>query len=79
MANQNKTYGVVTRCLNVWLYSKPSINSPKVGKLSRGTRVLVKAEEHEKFYRVISAAGFDGYCLKFFIDLDASERPLNEE
>lgn len=62
-------YGVVN-CDKLNVRRGPSKDSKVMCIVSKGEEVMLVAEEStEEWYKVITKTGFDGYCMKEFIDM----------
>lgn len=62
--------GVVANCAKLNVRETPNIDAPVLCILPRGTSVLVNEEEStDKFYKVYSPAGNEGFCMKRYITI----------
>lgn len=63
--------GVVSGCKKLHLRKGPSKESASLCVLNENTEVTVNFEESttEDFYKVCTAAGIEGYCMKKFISI----------
>lgn len=60
--------GVVTNCLKLNVRAEPKPTAEALCVLDRDSEVSVyKAESTDEYYKVCTAAGIEGYCVKFFI------------
>jgi hypothetical protein len=64
-------YGVVTECVKLNVRKEPDVNADVVTTLSLATEVLVDvANSTEEFYKIVTGAGVEGYCMKQYINID---------
>ena len=64
-------YGVVSECAKLRVRKEPSTDAAVICELPLATEVLVdEANSTEEFYKVVTGAGVEGYCMKKFIELD---------
>lgn len=62
--------GVVSGCEKLNLREEASKDSKVLSILNKGTELVVSTEEStEDFYKVITATGVEGYCMKKFITI----------
>lgn len=60
--------GVVTDCAKLNVRAEPSTDAEVVCVISAATELLVdEAESTEDFYKICTAAGVEGYCMRKFI------------
>jgi uncharacterized protein YgiM (DUF1202 family) len=60
----------VVNCLRLHVFSKPSVDSEIVCKFRYLTEVEIDTERStENFYKICTAIGAEGYCLKEFITI----------
>ena len=60
--------GVVTDCAKLNVRAEPSVDAEVVCVISAATELLVdEAESTEDFYKICTAAGVEGYCMRKFI------------
>ena len=63
----NLVLGVV-ECERLYMRGKPSKESKHLAILPKNTEVTIdETESTEDFYKVCTAAGIEGYCMKKFI------------
>lgn len=64
-------YGVVSECAKLRVRKEPSTDADVICELPLATEVLVdESNSTEEFYKVVTGAGVEGYCMKKFIELD---------
>lgn len=64
-------YGVVTECIKLNVRKEPDANADIVTTLSLATEVLVDlVNSTEEFYKIVTGAGVEGYCMKQYINVD---------
>ena len=57
-------------CEKLYVRSDATIDSEPVGIINRGSKVFVYEDEStEEFYKVCTATGLEGYCMKKFISV----------
>lgn len=62
--------GVVTDCLKLNVRKEPDSTAEVVCTIDASTTVVISEEEStEEFYKVYTAAGLEGYCMKKFITI----------
>ena len=60
--------GVVTNCLKLNVRSEPKPTAEALCIVERGSELIVyKDESTEAYYKVCTAAGVEGYCVKFYV------------
>lgn len=65
-----EVYGVVTNCAKLNVRKAPSADANIVTEIAVGTEVMVDdTESTEDFYKVVTEAGIEGYCMKKFITI----------
>lgn len=63
-------FGVVTNCIKLRVRQEPNSDATVLGEIDALTDVQVEmSESTEDFYKVCTASGLDGYCMKKFITL----------
>ncbi len=66
----NLVKGVISGCRKLYVRKKPNKGSVHLCILDAGTEVTVNtAESTEDFYKVCTAAGIEGYCMKKFMSI----------
>lgn len=61
--------GVVTKCAKLNVREQPSIDSDVVCVLDSATKIEINvAESTDEWFRVRTATGIDGYCMRKFVD-----------
>jgi uncharacterized protein YgiM (DUF1202 family) len=62
--------GIVSNCLSLAVRKTPSIKSEIIHVLKYGSEVAIgEKESTDKFYKVSTMSGIEGYCAKEFIEL----------
>lgn len=57
-------------CLRIHVFAKPSVESDIVCKLRYLTELMIESESSTgDFYKVYTAIGAEGYCLKEFVTI----------
>lgn len=60
--------GVVANCLKLNVRAEPKPTAEALCVLDRDSEVSVyKSESTDEYYKVCTAAGVEGYCVKFFV------------
>ena len=64
--------GMVTGCEKLNVRTEPSPTAAIVCEIDRQTEVLIEeAESTEDFYKVCTASGVDGFCMRKFIKIQS--------
>lgn len=67
---KTETVGVVVECGKLNVRSKPDPRASVVCVISKSSEVTINEDEStEDFYKVCTAAGAEGFCMKEFIEL----------
>lgn len=62
--------GVVHECAKLNVRKEPSTSAPVVCTILKGTEVAIFEEEStDEFYKICTASGIEGYCMKQFIKI----------
>lgn len=62
--------GMVSNCEKLNIREEPNPNAKVLGKISANTEILIDGcESTETFYKVCTAAGIEGFCMKKYIRL----------
>ena len=60
--------GIITDCLKADVKEEPSLESESLFKIDALTEVMIdKTLSTDEFYKIYSASGTEGYCLKKYI------------
>ena len=60
--------GIVDNCIRLNVREKPSIDAEILTALEAGSEVrLMKDEIENGFYKICTASGLDGYCMREYI------------
>lgn len=60
----------VVGCEKLYVRSDATIDSEPVGVINRDSKVFVYEDEStEEFYKVCTATGLEGYCMKKFVSV----------
>lgn len=62
--------GIVTNCNKLNVREEPSLDADIVCEITSTTELII--DEHEstdEFYKVFTASGLDGFCMKKFISI----------
>ena len=63
-------HGVVVDCFRLNVRSAPSIDAEIICEIDGSSDMIVDEEEStEEFYKVCTAAGVEGYCMKKFVTI----------
>lgn len=63
-------FGVVANCEKLYVRKAPKIVAEAIGIIDAGDEVEIDVDlSTEKFYRVITASGLKGFCMKEYINL----------
>lgn len=70
-AEPDPVYGVVSECPKLRVRKEPNTDAEVLCELPLATEVLVdESNSTEDFYKIVTGAGVEGYCMKKFINLD---------
>lgn len=70
MHEHEPTIGVVTDCLKLNVRDEANPTAMIVGTINASTELVVDlAESTDEFYKIITSAGVEGYCMKKFITI----------
>jgi hypothetical protein len=62
--------GFVTNCKKLNIREKPTVEAPVVCEIVCQTELMIDEKEStEEFYKVFTAAGIEGFCMKKFITI----------
>ena len=65
-------YGVVTECVKLNVRKEPDVSADVLTTILLGTEVLVdEANSTEDFYKIVTGAGVEGFCVKKFININS--------
>mgnify|MGYP002685185427 CR=1 FL=1 len=60
--------GLVSNCKKLNVREKPTVEAPVVCEIVCRTELMIDEKEStEEFYKVYTAAGIEGFCMKKFI------------
>lgn len=63
--------GTVTNCVNLNVRKTPEFDSDVITLISVTTKVVIdEGESTEEFYKIHTASGAEGFCMKQFISID---------
>ena len=66
------TIGSVVDCIMLNVRKEPSIESEVLCEISWSTEIMVYEEESTgEFYKICTASGVEGYCMKKFISINS--------
>jgi uncharacterized protein YgiM (DUF1202 family) len=66
--DERTVIGVVTNCLNLNIRRKPKADASVICKITSLTEIMIDEKEStDEFYKVCTAAGIDGFCMKKYI------------
>ena len=64
----NILLGLVSNCKKLNVRERPTVHAPVVCEIVCQTELMVDEKEStEEFYKVCTAAGIEGFCMKKFI------------
>lgn len=67
---RNFASGVVTECVRLNVRKTPALDGEVVSTINCLTDVVVDLEDStDEFYKISTAAGVEGFCMKKYIDL----------
>ena len=60
--------GIVTNCRKLNVREEPKLDAPVICEVACQTELIIEeADSTEDFYKVCTAAGIEGFCMKKFI------------
>ena len=63
--------GVVANCVKLNVRNAPNANAPVVCTIPRGTEVeVIEEESTDEFYKVYTASGIEGFCMKQYVTVE---------
>ena len=66
--NQDIKIGIVTGCKRLNVREKPKTDASVICEVNFQTELMIEeADSTEDFYKVCTAAGIEGFCMKKFI------------
>lgn len=65
--------GFVSNCKRLRVRAEASVESENLGSIAEGTEVVILPFEDDKFYKVTTATGLDGYCMKDYITIKTDD------
>lgn len=64
------TIGVVTNCVRLNVREDSEPNAKIVGSINASTELVIDmAESTDEFYKIITSAGIEGFCVKKYITI----------
>lgn len=64
----NVKLGVVSDCIKLNVRKEPKVGAPITCEVDCGTELMIDEKEStDEFYKVCTAAGIEGFCMKKFI------------
>lgn len=70
VAPEEPLYGEVTDCARLNVRSAPDAEAEVLCVIEAGSEVvIVGSESTDEFYKVFTAAGVEGFCMKTFVTL----------
>lgn len=66
--------GIVSNCETMTIRAEPSIIGDVIGTLPSGSEVMIEDEKPlSGFYKICTASGIEGYCMKHFVKMREDE------
>lgn len=63
--------GHVVRCTKLNVRKDPNADAEVLGTISAGAEVMIDENEStDDFYNVCAASGFEGFCMKQFVEVE---------
>lgn len=67
---QKPVVGIVEDCAKLNLRKEPSLEAYILTEVLSGSTLLINEEEStDEFYKVCTASGLEGYCMKTFVNI----------
>lgn len=68
--NEEVKIGVVANCNKLNVREEPSLDSAIVCEINSKTELMIdESESTDEFYKVFTASGLDGFCMKKFVTI----------
>lgn len=68
--NPEPKIGTVTDCIRLNVRKDPNTNAEIICEVSAATDLMIDEEQStDTFYKVFTAAGVEGYCMKRFVTI----------
>ncbi len=65
---QEVKIGVVVNCKRLNIREGPTVDAPVIGEVACQTELIIEeADSTEEFYKICTASGIEGFCMKKFI------------
>lgn len=66
----NKTHAIVVNCAKLNVREEPSPRAVVVGIIDASNEVVISEDESfGNYYKVLTASGIEGYCIKDYLEL----------
>jgi len=66
----SENIGIVVNCKRLNVREKPSVDSNVICVIDCQTELMIYEEEStDEFYKICTASGVEGFCMKKFIDI----------
>lgn len=67
---QKPVVGIVEDCIKLNLRKEASLEADVLTEVLSGSTLLINEEEStDEFYKVCTASGLEGYCMKTFVNI----------
>lgn len=65
------TYGVVFNCFRLRIRKEGNLNGEIICEVESGTKLAVyESQSNNDFYKVCTASGISGYCMKKYVSIN---------
>lgn len=63
-------YGIVADCKNLYIRKQPNAKAEPIQTIEVGTTIQIdKTRSTSDFYKIYTASGIEGYCMRKFIKI----------
>lgn len=66
---ESKLVGVVVDCYKLNIRMEPDVDAEIIGTIPVGSEVTIEDFTLDEFYKVCTAAGAEGFCMKSYIQI----------
>lgn len=59
--------GTVINCTRLNVRATPKLNAAILCTIDKSSEVIIEDDSNEKFYKIVTGAGVEGYCMKDYV------------
>ena len=59
--------GTVVNCTRLNVRATPKLNAAILCTIDKSSEVIIEDDSNEKFYKIVTGAGVEGYCMKDYV------------